>query len=93
MGDVVTQSRIVSFAEAITNTAIGFGVSLVTWIFVAKAYGIPMTWMTNISITMIFTVVSIIRQYVLRRIFNGRSPWQWLKMQFVGCVIWFSTLR
>ena len=87
------QSRIDSFAEAITNTAIGFAVSLITWIFVARAYGIPMTATTSLSITGIFTVVSIIRQYVLRRIFNGRSPWQWLKMQFMGCVIWFSTLR
>ena len=75
------QSRIDSFAEAVTNTAIGFVVSLVTWIFVARAYGIPMTFLTNVSITLIFTVVSIARQYVLRRIFDGRSPWQWLKQR------------
>jgi hypothetical protein len=76
-----TQSRIDSLMESITNTAIGFVVSLVTWFFVARAYGIQMTWFTNISITMIFTVVSIIRQYVLRRLFDGRSPWQWLKQR------------
>jgi hypothetical protein len=83
------QSRIDSFAEAVTNTAIGFVVSLITWIFVARAYGIPMTFLTNLSITAIFTVVSIVRQYVLRRIFDGRSPWQWIK----GCFARFSTLR
>lgn len=87
------QSRIDSFMESITNTAIGFGVSLVTWIFVAKAYGIPMTWTTNLSITGIFTVVSIIRQYVLRRLFNGRSPWESLKTAIKGCMTRFSTLR
>ncbi len=70
------QSRMDSFMEALTNTAIGFLVSLVTWIVVARIYGIPMTWATNLSITLIFTFVSIIRQYVLRRIFDGRSPWQ-----------------
>lgn len=69
------QSRVDSFMEAVTNTAIGFCVSLVTWIVVAWAYGIPMTWVTNLSITGIFTVVSIARQYVLRRAFNGRSVW------------------
>ena len=71
----MSQSRIDSFMEALTNTAIGFIVSLVTWIVVAWAYGIPMTWATNLSITAIFTVVSIARQYVLRRCFNGRSVW------------------
>lgn len=70
------QSRVDSFMEALTNTAIGFGVSLVTWIVVAWAYGIPMTWATNLSITGIFTVVSIARQYVLRRLFNGKTVWQ-----------------
>ena len=83
------QSRIDSFAEAVTNTTIGFLVSLVTWILVARAYGIPMTVTTSLSITGIFTIVSIARQYVLRRLFNGRSPWQWIK----GCVGRFSTLQ
>lgn len=69
------QTRIDSFMEALTNTAIGFLVSLATWISVAWAYAIPMTWVTNLSITAIFTVVSIARQYILRRLFNGRSVW------------------
>jgi len=73
------QSRIDSFAEALTNTAIGFLVSLVTWIVVARMYGIPMSASTSLSITAIFTVVSIARQYVLRRIFDGRSPRQAIK--------------
>ena len=72
----MTQSRIDSLMESLTNTAIGFFVSLLTWICVAWAYGIPMTWTTNVSITGIFTVVSIIRQYALRRLFNGRSAWK-----------------
>jgi len=74
-----TQSRIDSFAEALTNTAIGFLVSLVTWIVVARMYGIPMSASTSLSITAIFTVVSVARQYVLRRLFDGRSPWQAIK--------------
>jgi len=79
-----TQSRIDSFAEAITNTAIGFLVSLVTWIVVARIYGIAMTTSTSLSITAIFTVVSIARQYVLRRLFDGRSPWQALRDSAFG---------
>ena len=75
MTDPVLQSRIDSFMEAATNTAIGFIVSLATWVAVAWAYDIPMTWSTNFQITGIFTVVSIIRGYALRRLFNGRSVW------------------
>lgn len=77
-----TQSRIDSLAESLTNTAIGFAISLVTWIILSRAYGIPMSWSVNVQITLWFTVVSIARQYVLRRVFDGRSPWQSLKGVF-----------
>lgn len=69
------QSRIDSFMEAVCNTFIGFWVSLGTWVVVAWALSIPMTWSKNLLITGIFTVVSIARSYLLRRLFNGRSIW------------------
>jgi hypothetical protein len=62
--------------EAVTNTAIGFIVSLATWQAVAAAFGIPMPIGENLKITAIFTVVSVARQYILRRSFDGRTPWQ-----------------
>lgn len=73
------QDRIDSFFEAVTNTAVGFVISLITWYFVADAMDIPVTWSQNLIITGIFTVVSIIRGYVLRRIFDGRTIWQEMK--------------
>lgn len=69
----MTQSRRHSLLESLTNTAVGFLISLMTWIIVAYAYGIKMTWAKNLSITGIFTVVSIVRGYCLRRIFNWWS--------------------
>lgn len=66
------QSRKHSLFESLVNTAIGFLVSMLTWVIVARLYGIPMTLADNLGITAIFTVVSIARQYVLRRIFNRR---------------------
>ena len=77
------QARLDSLIEVLVSTAIGFGVSLVTWAILAWAYGIPMTIGTNLQITAWFTVVSIIRQYVIRRICDGRSPWQAIKGLFV----------
>lgn len=76
------QTRVDSFMEAVTNTAIGFVISMVTWQIVAFAFGIPMPLAKNLEITGIFTVVSIARQYVLRRTFDGRSPWAALKGKF-----------
>jgi hypothetical protein len=38
---------------------------------ICKAYGIPMTWENNFIITFWMTVISIVRSYLLRRLFNG----------------------
>lgn len=70
-----SQSRVDSFMEAVCNTFIGFWVSLATWVIVAWWLQIPMSWSQNFLITGIFTVVSIARSYILRRLFNGRSIW------------------
>lgn len=77
-----SQSRIDSFMETLTNTAIGFVLSMVTWHFVAIAFRIPMPLSQNLAITGIFTIVSIVRQYVLRRTFDGRSPWRFFREKF-----------
>lgn len=67
------QSRLGSFTEACLNTASGFIVSLIVWHYVAKAFKIPMPLDENLIITGIFTVVSIVRSFVWRRVFNFLS--------------------
>lgn len=59
-----------SFLEACLNTASGFIVSLIVWHWVCKWFSIPMPMSRNLEITGIFTVVSIVRSYVWRRLFN-----------------------
>jgi hypothetical protein len=76
------QHKMDSFMEAVTNTSVGFVISLITWYFVAAAMNIPVTWSQNLIITGIFTVVSVARGYILRRIFDGRTIWQELKLVF-----------
>lgn len=66
----MSQSRGWSLVEAVSSTAVGFGVSLLVWHYVAAWYGIPMPLQTNLEITAIFTVVSIARGYLWRRLFN-----------------------
>lgn len=64
------QSKTMSLVESLTNTVVGFIVSLISWVFIAKWYGITLSMHDNITLTLCFTVVSIVRGYVLRRIFN-----------------------
>lgn len=68
-----------SVMEAVTNTLVGIVIAFATWQLVAALFGIPMPILRNLEITGIFTVVSIVRQLILRRLFNGRSVWTAIK--------------
>jgi hypothetical protein len=64
--------------EASLNTASGFVVSLLVWQWgVAPMFGLPVSWETNIYITGVFTVVSVVRSYLWRRFFNAG----WLRLR------------
>ena len=64
------QSKKHSLIESITNTLIGFIVSLLVQLIIYPILNIDVKLHQNIIITSIFTVVSILRGYVIRRIFN-----------------------
>lgn len=73
------QSRIDSIIEVVLNIAIGATISLLAQIVIFPAYGIHVSADTHFWIVGWFTVVSIARQYVIRRICNGCSPWIYLR--------------
>lgn len=60
-----------SLVEASLNTASGFVVSLIVWQLLCHWLEIPMPLGRNLLITGIFTVVSIVRSYLWRRLFNA----------------------
>jgi len=64
------QTRKASFAEALLNVAIGYGVALISQIVVFPWFGIHIGISANIAIGLIFTVISIIRSFTLRRVFE-----------------------
>ena len=64
------QSREASFLEAVTNVAIGFALALVTQALAYPLFGISTTLGTDSIIAAIFTVVSLIRSYLVRRAFE-----------------------
>lgn len=70
MGRGLSQSRRHSVLEACANVAIGYGVSLGAQLLIFPLFGILIPLSDNILIGCAFTVVSLIRSYTLRRIFN-----------------------
>jgi hypothetical protein len=59
-----------SLIETITSTAIGYSVAVATQLTVFPLFGINIPLQDNLAIGAIFTVVSIVRGYVVRRVFN-----------------------
>ena len=70
------QSKKMSAIETLTNTGIGFVISLLTTQLVLPQYHCPVALSSTIEITFIFTVVSIVRGYVVRRLFNWQEYWR-----------------
>lgn len=67
----MSQSKLSSLTESLLNVGSGFVVSLLLWSFViVPLYKIEVTMTQNLEITCLFTVISVIRGYVWRRVFN-----------------------
>ena len=66
------QSRTMSLLEAVTNVLIGYGVAVTTQYLVFPLFGLHATLSQNLMIGLIFTGVSLVRSYLLRRAFEAR---------------------
>ncbi|CAB1367218.1 DUF7220 family protein [Denitratisoma oestradiolicum] len=65
------QSRWMSLVEAVTNVLVGYGVAVATQWAVFPLFGLHATLQENLLIGLIFTAVSLVRSYVLRRAFEA----------------------
>ena len=66
----MTQSRRLSLVEAITNVAVGYVLAVVTQILVFPWFGIHPSLGENLAIGSMFTGISLLRSYALRRLFD-----------------------
>lgn len=64
------QNKKHSIVESITQTIIGLGTSITIQVILYPIMDIPVSFEQNLIITAVFFVVSIIRGYVVRRVFN-----------------------
>ena len=64
----MTQTRRQSLAESVFSTVVGYWVSIVAWTWViAPLWGFDVTAGDNIAIVAIFTVLSVVRGFGVRR--------------------------
>jgi hypothetical protein len=69
----MTQSRRLSLIEATTNVAVGYGLAVVTQVVAFPWFGLHASLSKNLALGVIFTAISLIRSYALRRLFNRIS--------------------
>ena len=65
------QTRLMSLVESVANVIVGYGVAVVTQILIFPIFGLHTTLAQNLKMGAAFTLVSIARSYVLRRVFEG----------------------
>ncbi|HXF54058.1 MAG TPA: hypothetical protein VNK52_08035 [Hyphomicrobiaceae bacterium] len=60
-----------SLAESIANVAVGYLLALATQVIVFPLFGIKASLPENLAIGAAFTGVSVLRSYMLRRVFEA----------------------
>ncbi len=65
------QSRLMSLVESLVNVLVGYCIAVATQMAVFPLFGLAVTVTENLLIGLIFTVVSIVRSYALRRGFEA----------------------
>jgi len=72
------QTKSMSAVESIANVVVGYGVAVATQIVVFPWMGIHVNLESDLVIGVIFTAVSLVRSYALRRAFNWRARRGWV---------------
>jgi hypothetical protein len=66
----MTQSRAMSFVEAATNVVVGYVLAIATQIVVFPWFGLEAALGEHLAIGLAFLGVSLVRGYLLRRLFE-----------------------
>ena len=71
----MSQSRRLSALEAVSNVAVGFALALCVQLAAFPAFGIQLATGQHVGLGALFTIVSLARSYLLRRLFDrmGRA--------------------
>jgi hypothetical protein len=64
------QTRLGSAIETGANIVIGFAINFCANLLVFPMFGVPLHASTAFYVGLVFTGISVVRSYVLRRVFN-----------------------
>ena len=67
------QTRLHSLIEAAANVAVGYSINFVANLTVLPLFGLAVSAGDAAGIGLVFTGISLVRAYALRRVFNGRA--------------------
>lgn len=67
------QTKKQSLIESLTSTTIGIIIGIVLNLIILPIFGYPVSLSDSLWISVIFTVISIIRSYIIRRWFNSKE--------------------
>jgi len=67
------QTKKQSLIESLTSTTIGIIIGIVLNLTILPIFGYPVSLSDSLWISVIFTIVSIIRSYIIRRWFNSKE--------------------
>jgi hypothetical protein len=67
------QTKLHSLLESLTNIAIGLGINITAQYFIFPLFEIHIGLDQNLQIAMLFTVISLLRSYVIRRWYNKNT--------------------
>jgi hypothetical protein len=65
------QSRRLSLLESLANVLVGYGVAVITQMLVFPLFGLVASVSQNLGLGLVFTGISLIRSYLLRRLFEA----------------------
>lgn len=68
----MSQSRVGSLIEAFINVVIGFTINYIANLLIFPLFGMHISLSNNFLMGLIYTGISIVRSYAIRRWFNGR---------------------
>jgi hypothetical protein len=68
------QSRIASLIEALSNVVAGYGLAVALQALLFPAFGLHQTLGQSLKLGVWFTLLSVLRSYVIRRVFERLRP-------------------
>lgn len=69
----MSQSRKHSFLESCTNVFIGYVVAIISQLIILPWFDIDIEFHENLLMAFYFTIISLIRSYVIRRWYNKKG--------------------